>query len=182
MMHSLAAAHMRRGGGALLCALMLAPGICHAGETGPLPVPDVAGGPWLIILGLAGLAGVALLSLVFLFGDASARRRRRLLRERLEKLDLPAAVSGVDGKLEWANRAMRAVYGDGPGDIVDRLGGGVEVDAGLIYRLANRAREMGFAVEPIRSLSSEGMAVLSARFDEPNRLVWTVFPPLSNRK
>jgi hypothetical protein len=98
MMHSLAAAHMRRGGGALLFALTLAPGISHAGETGPLPVPDAAGGPWLIVLGLVGLAGVALLSLLFLFGDASARRRRRLLRAQLERLDLPAAVSGVNGK------------------------------------------------------------------------------------
>ena len=177
MMHSSAAAHMRRGGGALLSALTLAPGISHAGETGALPVPEVAGGPWLIVLGLAGLAGVALLSLLFLFGDASARRRRRLLRAQLERLDLPAAVSGVNGKLEWSNRAMRAAYGDGSGDIVNRLGGGVEVDAGLIYRLANRAREMGFAVEPVRSLLSEDMAVLSARFEVPDRLVWTVFPP-----
>ena len=168
---------MRRGGGALLCVLTLAPGISLAGETGPLSVPDVAGGPWLIVLGLAGLAGVALLSLLFLFGDASTRRRRRLLRKRLDKLDLPAAVSGVDGKVEWANRAMRAAYGDGPGDIVHRLGARLEVDAGLIYRLANRAREMGFAIEPVRSLSSEDMTILSARFDEPDRLVWTVLPP-----
>ena len=43
MMHSLAAAHMRRGGGALLCVLTLAPGVSHAGESGPLPVPGVAG-------------------------------------------------------------------------------------------------------------------------------------------
>ena len=168
---------MRRGGGALLFALTLAPGICHAGEIGPLAVPDVADGPWPIVLGLAGLASVAPLSVLFLFGDVSARRRRRLLRERLEKLDLPAAVSGVDGKLEWTNRAMRAAYGDGPGDIVQRLGGGIEVDPGLIYRLANRAREMGFTIEPVRSLPSEDMAILSARFDVPDRLVWTVFPP-----
>ncbi|MEE8455813.1 MAG: PAS domain-containing protein, partial [Limibaculum sp.] len=120
---------------------------------------------------------MALLSLLFLFGDASTRRRRRLLRKRLDKLDLPAAVSGVDGKVEWANRAMRAAYGDGPGDIVRRLGARLEVDAGLIYRLANRAREMGFAIEPVRSLSSEDMTILSARFDEPDRLVWTVLPP-----
>jgi len=174
MMHTLAAERMRRGGGALLCALTLSPGI---GRAGALPAADVAPGPWLVVLGLAGLAGVALLSLLFLFGDASTRRRRRLLRKRLDKLDLPAAVSGVDGKVEWANRAMRAAYGDGPGDIVQRLGGGIEVDAGLIYRLANRAREMGFAIEPVRSRLNEDMAVLSARFDLPDRLVWTVFPP-----
>ncbi len=182
MMHSFAASHMRRGGGVLLCALTLAPGICRAAGAGAVPFADAAGGPWLIALGLAGLAGVALLGLLFVFGDAGTRRRRRLLRERLDRLDCPAAVSGVDGKLEWANRAMRAAYGDGPGDITRRLGGGIEVDAGLIYRLANRAREVGFAIEPVRSLLSEDTVVLSARIDVPNRLVWTVFPPLSNRK
>ncbi len=177
MMHSLAAARIHRGGGALLCSLTLAPGICRAGAAGALPGPDLAPSPWLIVLGLAGLAGVALLGLLFLFGDAGARRRRRLLRERLDRLDLPAAVSGIDGKVEWANRAMRADYGAGPGDIVRRLGGGLEVDAGLVYRLAIRAREMGFAIEPVRRLPGEEMAILAARFEVPDRLVWTVFPP-----
>ena len=177
MMHPFAAAHLRRGGGALLCALTLAPGLGHAGDAGALPVADAAGGPWLIVLGLAGLAGVALLGLLLLFGDAGTRRRRRLLRERLERLDLPAAVSGIDGKVEWANLTMRAAYGNGPGDIVRRLAGGIEVDAGLVYRLANRAREMGFAIEPVRRLRGEETAILAARFDLPDRLVWTVLPP-----
>jgi two-component system cell cycle sensor histidine kinase/response regulator CckA len=177
MMHPFAAAHLGRSGGALLCALILAPGICHAEVAGAQPVEGTAGGPWLIVLGLAGLAGVVLLGLLFLFGDAGTRRRRRLMRERLDRLDLPAAVSGVDGKLEWVNRAMRAAYGDGPGDIVGRLGARLALDASLIYRLAKRAREMGFAIEPVRRLPDEGLAILSARFDVPDRLVWTILPP-----
>ena len=99
------------------------------------------------------------------------------MRERLERLDLPAAVSGIDGKLHWVNQAMRVAFGGRQGDIVQRLGACLEVDASLIYRLANRAREMGFAIEPVRSLLSTDMAILSARFDVPDRLVWTVLPP-----
>ena len=173
MMHSLAVAHLRRRGGLLLLILTLAPGMSHAGETGSVPGP----GSWPIVLGLFGLTGLALLTALFVFGDASARRRRRLLRERLDRLDFPAAIVGVNGKIDWLNRSMRSAYGDGPGDIAQMLAAGVKVDAALIYRLANRAREIGFAVEPVHSLPSEDTVILSARLDDPDRLVWTVFPP-----
>jgi two-component system cell cycle sensor histidine kinase/response regulator CckA len=124
-----------------------------------------------------GSGVLALQSLFLAFGDASTRRRRRGLRRRLDHLDLPAAISGVDGKLEWSNQAMRAAFGDGHDDIAQVLGRGVGVDAGQVYRLAIRAREMGFAFEAVRSLQDGAMAVLSARIDEPKHFVWMVFPP-----
>jgi hypothetical protein len=177
MMLSRVAEHLRRGGGVLLPISTLAPGVSQAADPGSALVSGAVGVPWLIALGLIGLGCLALLSLLLAFGDASARRRRRVLRGRLDKLDLPAAISGLDGKLDWSNQAMRAAFGDGRGDILQTLGRGVGVDAGHVYRLANRAREVGFAFEPVRGLRDSDMAILSVRFDEPKHLVWMVFPP-----
>jgi PAS domain-containing protein len=158
-------------------SLTLMPGVSHARLSGVVAAPGVAGAAWLIALGLIGVACLAALSLLLVHGDASARRRQRAMRTRLNKIDLPAAISGIDGKVEASNPAMRAAFGDTPGDIAQMLGRGIEVDAGQIYRLATRSREIGFAYEPVRSLQDDSTVVLSARFDEPKRLVWTVFSP-----
>ncbi len=173
----LAVARLHGGCAALTCIAVFALGFVPAGAAAPktaLPVPGA--GQWLFVLLLAGLGIAALFILLYMSGHASARRRRLALRERLERLDFPAAISGIDGRLKWVNRSMRAAYGDRPGGILLILGNGVEVDAGLIYRLANSAREMGFALEHVRCMSSDEMVVLSAQFEMPNHLVWTVFP------
>ena len=43
--------------------------------------------------------------------------------------------------------------------------------------MAVRAREIGFAFESTHNHHDDSMSVLSVRFDEPNHLVWTIFPP-----
>jgi PAS domain-containing protein len=182
MMSPSAIERLCRGVGIVLFSLTLAPGVSSAQISGAQlnsadAAPGVAGAPRLIALGLVGVACVVTQSLLLVHGDASARRRRRALRARMNKSDLPAAISGVDGKVDAANPAMRAAFGDTPGDIVQMLGRGIDVDAGQIYRLATRSREIGFAYELVRNLQDDSTVVLSARFDEPNHLVWTVFSP-----
>ena len=186
MKFSWAAEHLRRGSGILLSFALFEPAVSHAGGLGPAAAPDFMSAlVWetpglntgLIIIAVIGLICMAGFSLLLGFGDASARRRLRAMHARLEKSEFPAAISGVDGKLDWTNRAMRGAFGDGQGDITRTLGRGLAVDAGQIYRLAIRAREIGFAFEPAQNLNDDSMLVLSVRYDEPNRLVWMVFPP-----
>jgi len=173
MMPSRVTGHLKRGGGVLLTILTLEPNVSRAAEASP--VPDL--GSWLLGISLFGLAGLALLTVLFVFGDAGERRRRRTLRGQLGKLSLPAAISRVSGKLDWSNQAMRTAFGDDQGDIMQTLGQGIKIDAGQIYRLVGRAREIGFAFEPVRSQRQDSMAILSVRVDGPKHLVWMVIPP-----
>ena len=133
MMLSSAAERLRRGGGVLFLSLALAPSASRAGLAGVVAAPEVVSSQisvlWLMALGLIGVACLAVLSLLLVYGDASARQRQRVIRARLNKTDLPAAISGVDGKLYASNPAMRAAFGDMRGDIVQLLGRGIEVNA-----------------------------------------------------
>jgi len=177
MRYLLAVAHLHGGRVALTCGTVLALAVAPAGAATPLTALVTDGpGQWPVVLLFAGLGIIAAFTLLYFSADYFNRRRRRALREQLDRLDFPAAVSGVDGQLRWVNRAMWKAYGDRHGDILGMLGNCIEVDAGQIYRLANSAREMGFALAPVRLLSSDERVVLAARFEMPNDLIWTVLP------
>jgi len=145
---------------------------------------SLASGPtsgWLIALGLVGAGYLAALLLLAVYGVAGARHRRRLLQARLNRLEFPALISGMNGKVQWTNRAFRAAgwgsSGDGQDEVTACLAGAVAIDAALIYRLARRAREIGFALEPVPDTPGEGTVVVTVQLDLPEHLVWTLCPP-----
>lgn|GEM_PF-5643195 len=82
---------------------------------------------WLAGLSLLGAACLASLLFLLIRGDAGTRRRQRLLRARLDRLDHPALISGINGKVEWANRALCSTSADAGGagraDVAARLAG-----------------------------------------------------------
>jgi len=138
-------------------------------------VDAVDGPPWSMLaeLGLVGLVAAVIGHLWF--GDTSQRRRDRIQRARLDRLDLPAAITTADGGVVWANRALRSQGGTPPGSALDLLAGTVEIDAPLLYRIASTARRLGFGAEPVPCRTG-GERIVSARLDSPDNLVWALLP------
>lgn len=108
---------------------------------------------------------------------AAGRPRLRKLRDRIDRLDMPAAVSRFNGTLLHANAAMRDSSGGLERRIEKTLGRKLGVSPALIYRLARDARDVGFGFEPAEAQSAAGTRVLSARFVEPDLVAWTILPP-----
>jgi two-component system cell cycle sensor histidine kinase/response regulator CckA len=162
--------------GVLLTAFLLTPGLSLAFTPG-VAFPAALTIAWPMILGLAALACVVLLILLYVFGDASARRRRSVVQARLDNSGLPSAISGIDGRLEWVNSAMSAPGDAAKGDIGELMAeAGIRIGPADIYRLVSRARELGFALEPVHDSAGDGSQVLAVRFDAPSRFIWTLLP------
>jgi two-component system cell cycle sensor histidine kinase/response regulator CckA len=160
-------------------SLALGPGLAHAETAGSAPLSGGAGMTLVVALLLLAAACLTALLMLLLRGDAAARLSRRRLQARLQRLNHPAAISRMSGSLEWTNRALCSAHGEGSDEIVGRLSTGITVDAGLIYRLARRAREFGFAIEPTRRLKDGEPLLLTVQHEGSDRLVWTVCPPES---
>ena len=164
----------RRGKPASLFLAALGPRLAHAQSDGS---GTLAGwSPTGLVTLAAGLLAAGALG-GWLASLAAKRARRRSLRRHLDRRDLPAAVTGFGGTVIHANAAMRSAPGGAERDLVRALAPSWRVDPPLIYRLARRAREIGFAFERVGAVADEAGAVLSARFVEPDLLVWTLLPP-----
>lgn len=111
-------------------------------------------------------------------GEGAVWRRGRALRRRIEGQRVPGAITGTDGRVGWINAPMQAEFGVDAArrGIAEFLAGRLAVDEGSIYRLARRAREIGFAFQPVDGPASPPR-ILTARYDDPGRLVWMLVPP-----
>ncbi len=163
----------RRIGWALVLPLAAGPDSAFA-QSGRSALPLESTGA-MIAIAFAVLAAAVLLG--FVVGRAATRRARiRAICRRLDRFELPAALTRYNGVFLHANPAMRAILGETRGRIDRALARTFAVDAALVYRLALEARESGFGLEQVRTLSDRREEVLSARFVDPDFLVWTLLP------
>lgn len=154
------------GNPVLLCSLALLPAMAGAYAVAMMPVPGPSAWWWLLPALVAPAAAVAWRS-----------SGTRTLRDRLERLEMPAAASTVGGRLICVNAAMYAACGATGSDLARTLSRGFDVGAPTVYRLTTAARRLGFGFEETRRLADGAPVFLAARLAEPHTVVWTAIPP-----
>ena len=129
--------------------------------------------PLLVVSGLSLVAVVIGVLCVRTFREQG---HLRALRHRVDRMGLPAAITRYNGVIEHTNAAMNAVVGDTERDFGRALGRQYNVRPATVYRLALGARDVGFSFVRVERRSDGEGVVLSARFQDPNRIVWALLP------
>ncbi len=152
-----------------------------------MPTLAVAQSPMALALpaglGVTGLVALAVVSAWGFASELGLRRDRWQLHRRYAAVDFPVFLTGVDGRIEWCNRAARGSRRRSDRGIAEALCRRIPESAALVYRIASNARQVGFACESVRIGQDDGEAILvTARAQDPNRLVWALLPPQSGAR
>ena len=133
-------------------------------------------GLWVIAASLGVAACLVFLAGQFWFGDSSQRQRARFLRNKLDRMDHPAAVTAINGSIFWANQNALRGHDSAPRTLHELLAPRARIDLGVIYRTGSDAVRLGFGAARVGCCNDDGVCVLVARQEPPASLIWTLVP------